>query len=87
MTYVLSTSPGFFDHADWKCSLFVPARKFIYLENVKSILSKQEDMKKVMHFLTKASYFNFCDFVCPNPPACRIVIDFNAWPRPVSSAV
>lgn len=30
------------------------ARKFIYLENVKSILSKQKDMKQVMKFLIEA---------------------------------
>ncbi|CAK9061756.1 unnamed protein product [Durusdinium trenchii] len=30
------------------------SRKFIYLENVKSILSKQNDMKDLMYFLIKA---------------------------------
>ena len=31
-------------------------RKFLYLENVKSILSKQHDMKRVMHFLIKVPH-------------------------------
>ena len=38
-------------------------RQFIYLENVKSILSKQEDIKKVMYFLTKARMFDSM-YVC-----------------------
>ena len=33
---------------------FRPSRRFLYLENVKSILTKQKDMQKVMHYLVQA---------------------------------
>eukprot|EP00435_Cladocopium_sp_Y103_P004174 s3581_g1.t1 len=34
----------------------IRSRQFIYLENVKSILSKQKDMKKLMRFLIQAPH-------------------------------